>query len=49
MRARAEHGVLSDWTVPACDFPLTFKLRPRSRAYDPKRLPAWCDRVLFRS
>lgn len=48
VRARAEHSVLSDWTVPACEFPPTFKLKPRSQAYDPKRLPAWCDRVLFR-
>ena len=41
--------MLSDWTVPVCDFPPTFKLKPGGIEYDPKRLPAWCDRVLFRA
>ena len=49
VRAHEQHGVLSDWTVPVCDFPPTFKLKPGGLEYDPKRLPAWCDRVLFRA
>ena len=49
VRAHEQHGVLSDWTVPVCDFAPTFKLKPGGIEYDPKRLPAWCDRVLFRA
>ena len=49
VRAHEKHGVLSDWTVPVCDFAPTFKLKPGGLEYDPKRLPAWCDRVLFRA
>ena len=49
VRAHEKHGVLSDWTVPTCDFAPTFKLKPGGIEYDPKRLPAWCDRVLFRA
>ena len=49
VRAHEKHGVLSDWTVPVCDFPPTFKLKPGGIEYDPRRLPAWCDRVLFRA
>ena len=27
VRAHEKHGVLSDWTVPVCDFAPTFKLK----------------------
>ena len=49
VRAHEKHGVLSDWTVPVCDFAPTFKMKPGGLEYDSKRLPAWCDRVLFRA
>jgi len=41
---------LRGFSTPSCDFAPTFKVkRGERRKYNPKRLPAWCDRCLVRA
>ena len=44
-------SVVEGWELPKCDFPPTFKVKRGvvAETYNPKRIPAWCDRVLYKS
>jgi hypothetical protein len=44
-------SLLSDWKTVQCDFPPTFKVARGKRAeeYNPKRIPSYTDRILFKS
>ena len=44
-------SLLSDWKTVQCDFPPTFKVARAKRAeeYNPKRIPSYTDRILFKS
>ncbi|KAH8057305.1 hypothetical protein JL722_6958 [Aureococcus anophagefferens] len=47
----AADSVVAGWELPRCDFPPTFKVKRGvvEETYNRKRVPAWCDRVLYRT
>lgn len=48
---RGYAALMPGWELPRCEFPPTFKVRKGQikETYNTKRIPAWCDRVLFKS
>ena len=50
-RYRTKGRVLADWRTTPPTFKPTFKLAPGTKEfqYDRKRVPSWCDRVLWKS
>lgn len=48
---RGYAALMPGWDLPKPEFPPTFKVRKGQikETYNTKRIPAWCDRVLFKS
>jgi endonuclease/exonuclease/phosphatase family metal-dependent hydrolase len=48
-RARADGEVFTGFAEPCVAFAPTYKFEVNTAIYSPKRLPLWCDRILYQS